>query len=195
MTPVTFILFKWRPEFRASPRYTSDDVNRLASHLKGPVICYTDDAAGLAPWIESRPLWPDTRPLARYGHQLWKWTHARVFRVFSEPTLTGRLCLMDLDMTITGDMALFLDRPEPIVLTRSPARHQTYNPQVVLFNAGARPQLWDEFEGDASLPRIANAGEPPVSSGWLGTCLSPDEAVFPDDVPWRHGRNTMRVAA
>jgi hypothetical protein len=205
MTPITFVLFKWRPEFVLSPRYTSADVNRLAAQIlsnyggQGRVVCYTDDECGIVAPTEVRPLWPDTKPLIAHDIQFWKWTHARVLRMFSreegEALGGGRICHMDLDIAITGDMMPFMDRPEDFVLTRSPAPTQSYNTQVVLFDAGARPQLWDEFEGDASLPRIKACGEPPVTSGWVGTCLGPDEAVFPADVPWRHGRNTMRVAA
>ena len=64
--------------------------------------------------------------------------------------LGKRILSLDLDIVITGNIDHIAGRPEDIVLWRNPnfpqPRRAFYQSSVQLFSAGARPQLWNEFD-------------------------------------------------
>ena len=67
-----------------------------------------------------------------------------------EPILGKRICMMDVDCVITGNLDELLDRPEDVVLWKNPNyekgnRRGFYQGSIQLLTAGARPELWNDF--------------------------------------------------
>lgn len=95
-------------------------------------------------------------------------------------TLIGRRILaMDLDCVVVGDMNPLVERDEPLVLWRNPARqpwvHPTgkaakralYNSSMVLIEAGAMPEVWNGFRKEI-------AGHIDGDQDWVSTVVGPD---------------------
>lgn len=66
------------------------------------------------------------------------------------PILGERICAMDVDCVVTGNLDPVLDRPEDVVLWKNPnyvegGRRGFYQGSMQLFTAGARPFLFDDF--------------------------------------------------
>jgi hypothetical protein len=81
--------------------------------------------------------------------------------------LDGPIVNMDLDVVITGSLDEVFNRVEPIVLFSgaNSANPCPYNNSVYMFQAGAHPELWDDFSLDVlgKLPKY----EFPDDQGWF----------------------------
>lgn len=102
--------------------------------------------------------------------------------------LGDRLLQLDLDIVLTDDITPLVDRPEPFVIwkgdsTKKPNRPHgwAYNATVMLLDAGARRDVFDQFDADRlGVTRAANA------AGWDVTTNS-DQGIatylLQDDPP------------
>lgn len=129
---VCAVCLKW------GTKYSAEYVNRLAAslrrhaavpHLK--VVCYTDDAAGLAAGVEARPL-PGGMP----G---W-WNKALLFALSADERDT-RFVFVDLDTVVVGDMTPLLsyDGPFAVLGTDGMAnegRSGGFNSSLMLWRGG-----------------------------------------------------------
>lgn len=163
MTPEipTVACMKWGTLY--GPEY----VNRLhagvARHLARPFrfVCFTDDAQGLDPAIDARPL-PDTGAGATRDS---RWRKLALLRD-DLPDWRGTVLFLDLDVVIVADLAPFLDtpgafcairdadlfRPRPLRRWFRPARNAFYarvaNTSVFRFEAGAHADALARYVTD-----------------------------------------------
>ena len=107
----TVLTIKWGTAFGAR------DVNMLFracsanSHHQLKFVCLTDDAGGLAPQIEVRPI-PDIglTPSEISHRGVW-----RKLSLFSQDIADlGRVLFLDLDMLIVGDLSTFFETSEGV---------------------------------------------------------------------------------
>lgn len=102
----TIICIKW------GTRYGPEFVNRLASMIRRNtrrdtrLVCFTDDPAGLDPWIQTAPLPPFPNAPERVA-----WTPWRKISLWQHPLhdLSGDVLFFDLDVVITGSVDEFFD--------------------------------------------------------------------------------------
>jgi Flp pilus assembly protein TadD len=124
-------------------KYGAEYVNRLfamVGRTANPMprfVCFTENPDGLAPGIEVRPL-PGT------GLEGW-WNKVALFRS-DLGGLTGRLLYLDLDVVITGNLDPLLRHPGELVIMDNDYV-PGFNSSVMLFEAGARPGIFDDFSG------------------------------------------------
>ena len=110
---------------RWGAKYGADYVNRLhgmlTRHLAPPfrLTCFTDDAAGLCPEIDSRPLPPLGAEAAPTSRGIWG--KSRLWAAELEGVGSPFLFL-DLDVVITGPMDGFFTHgaPSDVILARNP---------------------------------------------------------------------------
>lgn len=181
--PLTVVTFKWNtPGYRA--QFTAAHVRTLqrmvARHYPDPhrFVCFTDDPAGIED--VALPLWDDHaavpnptgggRPSCYRRLKLWDPAMAEV--------LGTRFVMLDLDVVICADLRPVLNRPEDVVMWRSPSGEWAYNGAMFMANTGARPQVWTDFDPIDS-PKATHArGYRGSDQAWLSHCLGPDEAVW-----------------
>lgn len=98
---------------------------------------------------------------------VWRWDAGRSFRA-------DRIVTLDLDTVIVDDLTPLWDRPEDVVLWRDPLFHNVlYNGSMVLLRAGARPDVYDDFDPVES-PRVTKAAKLLGSDqGWISYKLGP----------------------
>ena len=93
-----------------------------------------------------------------------------------------RFVCLDLDCVIVGDMTPLWHRPEDFVIwgRTNPTTH--YNGSMMLMSAGARPQVWEDFDACAS-PSLATRNRQFGSDqGWISYRLGKGEAIWTEGV-------------
>ena len=173
MKQVTVVCMKWGPYY--GPEY----VNRLHAgvhaHLSRPFrfVCFTDDATGLVPDVEARPL-PDTGSPETADT---RWRKLALFR--PDLDLSGTVLFLDLDLVVMRSLDDFLEFPGEVCVIRDaelfrprpsrrlfrPRREAFYqrvgNTSVFRFQAGAHADLLTRFNRDheAVVARYRNEQE------------------------------------
>ena len=149
--------------FRWGAAYTAAHVNRLARQLPIPLVCITDDPTGIE--CETLPLWPDLADLP--GPLVSCWRRLRLFDPEVQAMLPGdRWLVLDLDVTITGDLSPILAREEPFVGWRDP-NHPQLCGSVWLLSRGHRPDVWQDFDLARSPALVKTLGFRGSDQAWL----------------------------
>ena len=138
----TVVSMKW------GKKYGADYVNRLYNMVKRNTtlpfkfICYTDDANGLLPEIQARPL-PEM-DLPEGPERGW-----RKLSLFKKDIdLSGRILFLDLDTVIVGNIDDYFTIDGDFILIRHwrPSKKQGVGETgVYRFEAGAHADLYENF--------------------------------------------------
>lgn len=181
---ISVVTFKWKPNGYRT-HFTAAHVNKLrqmvARHYPEPFrfLCVTDDPAGLDAEIEAVDLWSDYSDIpnpsfGEFGPSCYR--RLRMFR--GDFTLAGeRFVSLDLDAVIVGDLRPLWNRPEDFVAWKDPSGRWPYNGSMMMLTAGARPQVWDDFDPRTS-PQLANkSGALGSDQGWISYRI-PHEATW-----------------
>lgn len=184
---ISFVTFKWKAPEGYRSKFEGWHVNALrdmvAKHYPDPhrFICIADDPAGIAKGVEVVPLWDDYAdiPNATWGDKAPScYRRLKVFSKEFEQIAGKRFCVMDLDVVITGDLRPLVNRPEDFVMWKDPGMKWPYNGSMMLMTAGARSQVWDDFD-PATSPQEANAaGCLGSDQGWISYKLGKKEATW-----------------
>lgn len=178
------VTFKWKPLHGYRSHFSPAAVNTLramvARHYQKPhrFTCITDDPAGLDHRVRALPLWPDhAEVLSPFGRQNPScYRRLKIFSREARELIGSRILCMDLDAVVTGDLAPLFDRHEEFVMWSGTAGRNPYNGSMVMVTAGARPQLWEDFDPEKS-PRLAvRAGFVGSDQAWIAYKLGPHEA-------------------
>lgn len=184
---LTIVTFKWRapPGYRSSFRGEHVDILRrmVRRHYPAPhrFVCITDDPSGITePDVECYELWPDfstvRNPSGAKNPSCYR--RLRLFAAKPGAFLGERFVCLDLDCVITDDMRPVWDREEDFVIWRSTTNGNPYNGSMFMLDAGARPQVWREFDPDTS-PRLTRAaGLYGSDQAWIAYALGRDEPTW-----------------
>lgn len=181
---LTVICWKWKPASGYRSTFAPQTVNVLrnmvARHYQHTheFVCITDDAAGIDPDIRIVPLWKDFADLpSPHGrNQPSCYRRLKMFSAEMRDVLGERFVSIDLDCVITGDLTPLWQRSDPIVLWGDTHPTTPYNGSMVLMTAGARRQIWDEFDPGASPIKAKQAGCFGSDQGWISYRLGRGEA-------------------
>lgn len=183
---LTVVTFKWAPPAGYRSSFGPETVHVLrdmvARHYSHPhrFVCITDDARGLE-GIETVALWKDhadvENPHGRRNPSCYR--RLKLFDPAIAPVLGRRLVSLDLDTVIVGDLSALWNRPEPFVIWgQSDYRSQWYNGSMFMLTAGARPQVWTDFNPRLSPHQARRAGCFGSDQGWIRYCLGSKEATW-----------------
>lgn len=190
MEPLTICTFKWnKPGYRSTFRADHVKILRrmVARHYRHPhrFVLFTDtpgiDSAVLeGDDVEVYELWDSYAHLQNpSGHRNPScYRRLRIFARNVGDWLGKRIVSLDLDTVITGDMTPVWDRREDFVIWGDTNRANPYNGSMVLFDAGARPQLWEDFDPILSPALSRKMGYFGSDQAWIAACLGPREKVW-----------------
>ncbi len=197
---LTVVCFLWRtPDGRHNHlyEYSAEYVNKLRNmlerHLSLPheLVCVTDDPEGIDPRVRIIPT-----PVEVKG---WPGMLRRlvIFREDAAELFGKRILLCDLDVVILRDITPLVDRPEdfvawePRLFYHFKGQYSRYNTGFMLMDAGARPEVWDEFSVERA-QRILGAKHQGVvdEQAWITHALGVGEPVWPWDGDVRSVRAT-----
>ena len=178
--------------FRWGATYTAEHVNRLARQLPIPLVCITDDPTGIE--CEAMPLWSDLADLP--GPIVSCWRRLKLFDPEAQATLPGdRWLVLDLDVTITGDLGPILAREEPFVGWRDP-NHPQLCGSAWLLSRGHRPDVWADFDPAASPAMLRAKGLRGSDQAWLSHKLKGCATFGREVVSYKkHCRHGLPAAA
>lgn len=146
----------------------------VGRHYKAPhrVLCITDDPDGVE--CETAPLWDDhaTVPNPTGGGRPSCYRRLKLFSPDMKPLLGDRFVMMDLDCVIVDDLSPLVDRPEDLVLYRSPTNG--YNGGMFMHRTGTMPFLWDEFDPVQTPKLTTKAGFRGSDQAWYSMRLGLD---------------------
>jgi len=184
--PLSFVTWRWTPPAGYRSKFSAETVNVLKRmvdrHYTLPhrFICVTDDANGINPSVEIVPDWKDftqiQNPSGSKNPSCYR--RLRMFHPDIAQTFGPRFVSMDLDMVITGNLELLLNRADDFVIFADTNPRTFYNGSFVLMTAGARPQVWDTFNPAESPKAARAAGHFGSDQGWVSHCLGPKEKKF-----------------
>jgi len=109
-------------------------------------ICVTDDPKGLHPDVEVVPIWDYCQYLGGCYNRLY------IFSSEVENLFGPRFITIDLDCVIVGNIDHILNRTEDFVIneydiqSNRHATHQYYNGGIIMMYAGAREEIWEDFD-------------------------------------------------
>ncbi|MCB5412313.1 glycosyltransferase [Pseudogemmobacter sp. CC-YST710] len=151
MDLVNIICVKW------GTKYGADYVNKLHSMVRRNMsrpyrfVCFTDDAAGIAPGIETQALPKIGIPefdAATGWTRYHGWLKATVFAA-PLSDLKGPVLFLDVDIVITGPLDDFFDPPGAfLVIKEWDKRDETGNTSAFRFEAGAHGDLIAHLAAD-----------------------------------------------
>lgn len=173
--------------------YTAFHVNIWADMVRRnltmphTLACVTDTPEGIDPSIEiispprdfediRIPSWPEFRPQCLRRLAMFRKDAAEIFG--------ERFVCMDLDCVIGGPLDPFFDTNADFKMTPGTRPSRPYNGSMMLFKAGSRSQVYDQFTPEGA----AEAGNLYVGSdqAWISKILGPDEQVWgaADGLAW-----------
>ena len=184
---LTVVTFKWStPGYRSKfePEHVATLRRMVARNYADPhrFVLITDqpeaDAEALADTdIEIFRLWDDLRnvPNPSGARNPSCYVRLKLFARNAGEWLGQRIVWLDLDSVIVRDMRPVWNRPEHFIIWGDTGSGNPYNGSMVMFTAGARPQLWEDFNPDVS-PRLARQrGFFGSDQGWIAYRLGAGE--------------------
>lgn len=175
--------FKWKPPAFYRSEFAPERVNTWARmwrrNYRGPArfTCVTDDPTGIDPSIRIVPLWDHHRKLASPHGPGNPACYPRLF-MYSEEAgeLFGpRFMVSDLDIVVTGNVNPLVDVPHDFVIWGDTAKNTPYNGSLTLMTAGARKQVWEQFDPVESPKKARALGYIGSDQAWIGACLGRGE--------------------
>lgn len=187
LPPLTVVTFKWRapPGYRSS--FRAEHVETLqrmvARNYDRPhrFVLVTDDARGIhSPDVECFQLWNDfgtvPNPSGRRNPSCYR--RLRLFAKEPGAWLGERFVCLDLDAVITGDLVPLWDGPEDFKIWKSATSGNPYNGSMWMLRAGARPQVWRDFDPAQSPGLTARAKLYGSDQAWIAYALGADEPTW-----------------
>lgn len=178
-----FVCFKWAPAPGYRSKFAPDTVNVLHSMIgrnhDGPfrLTCITDDPKGISAEVRIIPLW-ETHSKLPSPHGVGYPSCYRRLRLFADDAghLIGeRFIVLDLDVVICDKLNPLYDGNEDFRIWGDTAKGTPYNGSMWMLKAGARRQVWDEFDPIESPKRSLKLGYIGSDQGWIGAALGPNE--------------------
>jgi hypothetical protein len=146
-----------------------DSVRRnLAEGYEARFICFTDDAAGLDPRIE-------TKPLPVPGLNGW-WNKLALFKpgVFEDG---DRVLYLDLDTVITGRLDEIAAYDGDFAILRDVYRPNGFQSSVMAWRIGFENNIWQSF-ADMGFPQIQGGDQAWIEASYRGADILQDK--FPN---------------
>lgn len=187
---LTVCTFKWaKPGYRS--KFTAQHVATLrrmvARHYRQPhrFVLFSDtpradDEALAGEGVEVFELWDDLRQVNNPSGTRNPSCYCRL-RLFARNVgewLGERIVWLDLDTVITGDLGPIWSRTEDFIAWGDTNRSNPYNGSMVMFTAGARPQLWENFHPLVSPQQSRGMGFFGSDQAWMAVCLGRNEAKW-----------------
>lgn len=165
--------YRFNHLFRYGPAHVNTLRSMVRRHLTldHEFVCITDDPAGIDKDIRVVPLWPDLREMGGCYVRL---------KAFSEEMagiIGPRFVWMDVDCVVTGSLDPLFSRTEDFVIWRHKFGAARYCGSMVMMTAGARKQVWEDFDPEFSTAQARALGHRGTDQAWISAKL-PCEATW-----------------
>lgn len=152
---LTVVTFLWKPMPGYRSKFTSKNVDTLFRMVKRNLdldfrfVCITDQPETIREKeIEVFELWDDfadvKNPSGSKNPSCYR--RLRLFAPDVASWLGDRFVVMDLDCVVTGDLGPLFARQDDFIIWKSTTPGNFYNGSLWMMDAGARPQVWRDFD-------------------------------------------------
>ena len=157
----------------------------IERHYHAPfrLVCITDDPTGIDSAVDIVPL-PPTKAdhlLVPPCYNNFPSCFRRLWLFSTEAcTLGPRICNLDLDVIITGDITTLLTTKTADFVGWSEERF-AWNKiagGIWLLTTGRHPEVWDRFDPDTSPQLTWQQGHRGSDQAWISQCLYPPQQRF-----------------
>lgn len=178
------VCWKWKPRREYRSKYDHTHVNTLFNmvrrhfHRAHEFVCITDDPIGLDTRIRVVDLW-DTHadlPSPHGGLNPACYRRLKMYSPEARDLIGERFVSLDLDCVIVDDVTPVWDRPEEFMIWGETLRTTPYNGSMQMMTAGARRQVWEDFDPVKSPELALKAGYHGSDQAWISYKLGPHEA-------------------
>lgn len=184
--PLRVVTWLWKPIPRYRSDFNAERVNMfykmIARHLHMPYepVCITNMPQGIDPGIRIIPLWDDLCEVAspHGGKTPSCYRRLKAFAPEMEQIIGPRFISMDLDVVIIDDITPLLSRTEDFIIWGSVLRTTQYNGSMWMMNAGARKEVWEDFDPITSPIKTLKAGLHGSDQAWFCYRLGKLEAQW-----------------
>jgi hypothetical protein len=187
VTLETVVCWKWdSPGYRST--FAADAVNTLARMVRRHyprqlrIVCVTNEPGGIEDWIDVLPDREDfaSVPSPHGGRNPSCYRRLRLFHPDAAQWFGSRYVSVDLDTVIVNDLSPLWDRDEPLVFwgDTNPLPGSYYNGSMMLMTAGARPEVWTEFDPATSPQTSRQAKCFGSDQGWISYRIGPGQAKW-----------------
>jgi hypothetical protein len=184
---LTIVTFLWKPRPGYRSKFSTQHVNVLRRmvrrHYRQPhrFVLLTDDPTGITePDIEVFELWRDfanvQNPSGRGNPSCYR--RLRLFAPEPGKFLGERFVCLDLDTVIVDDMAPVWDRDDDFVIWKSGTSGNPYNGSMFMLKAGARPNVWLDFDPVWSPINTRRAGLYGSDQAWIAHSCGAGEKTW-----------------
>lgn len=148
--------------------------NMVRRNLRLPheFVCVTNCPEEIDPSIRTIPLWDD------YLHDGYCLVRLRAFSEEMREIIGARFAWLDLDVVIVDDITPIFNCPSEFKISGVELREQPYNGSIVLMDAGARAQVWHEFDPVRFARIKAEKNYGGTDQAWIAVCLGEYEDVW-----------------
>lgn len=180
------VCWLWKPVERYRSLFGAEHVNTFRNmverhlHIPHEVVCITDIPDGIDPRVRIVPLWDDyaSVPSPHGGVSPACYRRLKAFAPEMRDIIAPRFVSMDLDVAIVGDITPLLTRTEDFIIWGSVLRTTPYNGSMWMMDAGARSQIWTEFD-PVTVPKLTRkAGYHGSDQAWISYKLGKGEAQW-----------------
>ena len=192
------VCWLWPPRERYRSQFNASHVNifrnMVERHLTVPheVVCITNIPKGIDERVRIVPLWDtwNSIPSPHGGLSPACYRRLPAFGEHMREVIGERFISMDLDVVITRNFDPIVMRPEDFIIWGSHLRRTPYNGSMWMMNAGARKQIYEEFDPEKTPMITLKAGFHGSDQAWICHRLGPNEATW---TPQRDGVYSFRT--
>lgn len=180
-----------RRSYTVTPEHVRIWRDMVERHVKVPhkTVCITH-RPDLIDFMETVPIDPTKHVPGTCLVKLMHW------KPDIEKVLGKRICVMDVDCIMRGSFDHVFERTEDVVLWKNPnyekdGRRGFYQGSMQLFTAGAKPELWEDFDPKNSMAQV-NRRFGGAEQAWISERLNtswPDEGWEWDTPHWTEEDN------
>jgi hypothetical protein len=185
VTDLKVVCWKWKPVHGYRSQFGAVQVNNLfhmvQRHYHKPfeMVCITDDPTDIEPDVRIVSL----RSIEKFQHLpsphggVNPACYRRLVMYSDEARdfIGERFVSVDLDVVIVDDVTPVWDVPEDFKIWGETLRRTPYNGSMQLMTAGARRQVYDDFNPDNSPRDARKAGFDGSDQAWISYKLGPFE--------------------
>ena len=159
-------------------RYGAEHVNKLyrgvCRNLDMPFefCCVTDDPTGIDEAVRIIPIWDDLAAMGGCYRRL------KCFSPEMKDIIGDRFVSIDLDSVVVGDLTPLFARDDPFIAWRNVDLHTPYCGSMFMMDAGARAEVWHDFDPGVSPLLGQEKGHIGTDQAWFAARLGPDEKVW-----------------
>lgn len=179
LSVVTFLWdnpeYRWRRMFEYTPGHVDKLARAVRRHLTMPYrfLCVTDYPGQSFKEVDGIvPLWSDYRSLGGCYVRL------KAFSEEMREILGERFVWFDVDVLITGNLDPLLSRTEDFMAWKDVNPPTPYCGSMVMMDAGARKEVWEDFDPEVSPNLAGDKGYIGTDQAWMGYRLGLDEKTW-----------------